>query len=380
MSNFFFNCTTNIVGGGVKNSAIFIKYAIERSSLSWHFALSSEVKSLLDRWGVVVPEFTVFSESPARSIKARNRLAKLVRSCGADLVYTMAGPSYVSFSVPHVQGISNPHISHPNYSDLRSVIPLSKFIGYLLLTFYQRRKAKSADYFIFQTQSSLEGFCNQGGFDRKKAIVIPNAVDHEGFGVGSSLVSKRKSEKFKIFCPAAPYPHKALKFIPEYARKLLDLGVGNFIFVLSIPRDHRLYRSIMSDAGLLGVESKIETVGPYDYSNAAALYESFDAVFVPSLLETFSATYLEAFASKRVLVAANRQFAKDVCRDAAIYVEPHNPTDVAVNISYLINGSLDLHGLVEKGVGILMGCETQKSRADKIMDFLMSVSRKERDV
>lgn len=34
-----FNASTNIEGGAVKNAAIFIKYAIDDSQISWVFAL-----------------------------------------------------------------------------------------------------------------------------------------------------------------------------------------------------------------------------------------------------------------------------------------------------------------------------------------------------
>lgn len=378
MSNFFFNCTTNIVGGGAKNSAIFIKSAAESSSLSWHFALSPEVKCLLDEWGVVLTNYTIFDVSPARSLSARRKLLKLANSCKPDVVFTMAGPSYVKFPFPHVQGISNPHITHPLLSDLKAVTPSYQIPLYLLKCAYQRRKSIEADYFIFQTRSAMDAFCDRTGVDKANARVIPNAVDVTAFMGKVSSKDERYRGGMRILCPAAPYPHKSLKFIPEYARCMVDLGVENFSFVLTIPKEHTIFNLIMTKAESFGVEKYIETIGSYSYCSVSEVYSDADVVFVPSLLETYSATYLEAFAAKRPLVVADRRFASDVCGAAALYIEPLDATDVAKKLISLFDDGL-VKRLIQSGEQVLDTCETQESRIRSILDFLMNISEKERN-
>ena len=65
----------------------------------------------------------------------------------------------------------------------------------------------------------------------------------------------------------------------------------------------------------LEVEDLVKNIGPYHYSEISSHYAQADIVFVPSLLETFSATYLEAMVANKPLVVAQKDFAKEVCKN-----------------------------------------------------------------
>lgn len=96
-----------------------------------------------------------------------------------------------------------------------------------------------------------------------------------------------------IFCPGADYTHKAFQFIPEIAKSLKEIIDIDFKFILTLP-DSKLWFRIANRAIELGVKDKIINRGPFSYTEANLLYAGADLVFVPSLLETFSASYLEA--------------------------------------------------------------------------------------
>lgn len=363
----------------MKNSALFIVNAIEDKSINWFFAISPQVYYLLSNWGVSLPQAFICDRSPSRSIRSRRFLKALEKSLSIDCVFTMAGPSYVNFSSVHVQGISNPHITHPDLNDIKAVLCNKDVFWYLIRTKYQRNKSKKADYFIFQTESSRLGFCRRTNVNQEDTVVIPNAADLSSFEINNQpFLSSAAS--IDILCPAAPYPHKALAFIPRYAVELKALGLESFRFILTIPEESSLYQSIRIEASRLGVGNEVCTIGPYSYKDAKKIYDSSDLVFVPSLLETFSATYLEAFASHRPLIAADRGFARDVCQNAALYVEPLDARDVALKI-YDLAGQSELQDrLVKAGVDVLERCDDQKVRTEKICKFLFKVAKKEAHV
>src|SRR5690554_3487277 len=133
-----FNCSTNIVGGGVKNSAIFIKNALEDSSVSWYFAISKPVFSELEDELVSCEKFSVFERSPARCSESRRKILSLEKDLSPDVVYTMAGPAYVSFKSYHVMGISNPYLSHVSFLEYFKFLSYSGALRRYFLTLYQR--------------------------------------------------------------------------------------------------------------------------------------------------------------------------------------------------------------------------------------------------
>ncbi len=59
-----------------------------------------------------------------------------------------------------------------------------------------------------------------------------------------------------------------------------------------------------------------------------SLYEQCDALFMPTLLEFFSGTYIEAMLYKKPILTSDRDFARDVCQDAADYIDPHDVDDI----------------------------------------------------
>jgi glycosyltransferase involved in cell wall biosynthesis len=78
----------------------------------------------------------------------------------------------------------------------------------------------------------------------------------------------------------------------------------------------------MREARRYSVSDSIFNVGWLTLSECIDWYNRSDIVFLPTLLETFSATYLEAMRMGRPIVTCDLDFARDICKDAAAYFPP----------------------------------------------------------
>ena len=128
MTKFLFNCSTNIIGGGVKNSTLFIKFILDHDQpFRWYFAVSQEVFDTLRllRSNLPISSFLIL-KSPSRCLDSRRTLSSFVKDKDINFVYTMAGPSYVKFDVPHFMGISNPFLTHASFADIFQFMDFSK--------------------------------------------------------------------------------------------------------------------------------------------------------------------------------------------------------------------------------------------------------------
>ena len=371
-----FNATTNVIGGGVKNSAIFIKRAVEEPSCDWTFAVSDQVFALTKELGVDPARTEAFSQSPARCKQSRRRLLSLAENTRPDLVYTMAGPAYVRFPFPHVLGLSNPYVTH---ADLKSIALGRTIFGLTKTIFesaYKLHQARRADFWIFQTQAARDGFCRRAFISPARTEVVSNAVDTEFVDrferQSDTSPDAARQNGAVIFVPAAPYRHKALTSIPSIARELDTQlnGRMDFRFVLTIDPSHSLWGEIESKANKLGVKHRVVTGGAYSYLDAASRYSAADIVFIPSILETFSVTFLETFASSRPLVAADRAFARDICGDAARYVDPFCPGAAAATFKDLLENIARRNLLVRNGRERLMRFPDHRLRFENIMVVL----------
>ncbi len=316
-----FNASTNVKGGAVQNAANFLVRAQRDESVSWSFVVSREVADAAGSLGAKEQGVEVV-ESPARSRRARAYLTQRFNSDSGGLVYTMAGPAYVNVRGLHVMGISNPYLTHPTWEAYwcgRSPLEVALDWG---KNVYRRRWARKAAVFVFQTETAKRGFCAGGSVAGDDAFVVPNA-----FGLGDvrgalrAEVARELEGRRMVFVPAAGYPHKALNFIPEVVAALGGRGVEDCVFVLTLDFGSGIWRQVQEKGRRLGVMGSILNLGVTPYKEMAALYRSSEVVFVPSLLETFSTSYLEAMGFQKPLVVPDRAFAVEVCGRGALYYD-----------------------------------------------------------
>lgn len=83
---------------------------------------------------------------------------------------------------------------------------------------------------------------------------------------------------------------------------------------------------------------QVEFLGGLHREELPALFESHDVLLFPSLFEAFGLPLIEAMVMNMPIVASDRDWAREVCGDAAQYVDPHDP-----------NGWLDALETIEAG-------------------------------
>ncbi|WP_081624480.1 glycosyltransferase [Thioalkalivibrio sp. AKL7] len=365
-----FNCTTNVMGGPLQNAVNFIIESCKDSCREWVYAVSPEVAQELEKFGLNNVG-KIFS-SPAKSRSARKGLEAFSEQ-GISLVYTMAGPSYVDFGPTHVMGCSNPYITNLDALALRTGRTIGEIGLTLGRTLYQALHARNADYWIFQTESSRNGFCKRLKVDRGRTYVVPNAVGaafRKSAGV-TRLVGNASLKNAQILCPAAAYPHKWLHRIPEVISDLNTIRRDlKPVFTITGDNSSKIIQRTLAKAKGLGVERQLVSHGAYAYKDAQTMYRAADMVFMPSLLEVFSTSYLEAMAMGRPLVVADREFSREICGDAAEYFSANSVGDAAKALYRLLMDPHLRRQLVAKGERKVEEYGSGKDRYLKICDVL----------
>ncbi|MEW6211568.1 MAG: glycosyltransferase [Acidobacteriota bacterium] len=97
--------------------------------------------------------------------------------------------------------------------------------------------------------------------------------------------------------------------------------------------DHGPHACFEEDRALIEENDLIESgylapVGPHYGEDLIALYRSVDACIFPSICESFGHPLVEAMAMKKPLVCSDLPFAREICGDHAVYVDPNRPEDL----------------------------------------------------
>jgi glycosyltransferase involved in cell wall biosynthesis len=96
-------------------------------------------------------------------------------------------------------------------------------------------------------------------------------------------------------------------------------------------------KEMYADAAL---KSKIHLIGTVPDNELACIYALATIFCFPSFAEGFGLPPLEAMASGIPVVVSNTTSMPEVCSDVALFVNPHDPEDIAEKINHLLRNTI----------------------------------------
>jgi glycosyltransferase involved in cell wall biosynthesis len=205
-----------------------------------------------------------------------------------------------------------------------------------------------------------------------KALKIPKdkiAIIGNTYGpaYGKMSISDRQrsgGRPFTFLYLTADYPHKNLDIFNKLLPLLKERGL-NCRFRLTLPHD--VFQKRFPD---WQNDPMLQNIGPIAPNDGPLAYRDADALFFPSLIETFSANYPEAMISERPILTSDLPFAHDICMDAALYFDPFDAQSAAAAISTLVNDPALYESLVAKGTIRVQQFDSAAKRTEKLLNMM----------
>lgn len=360
--------TSNLyVGGGVQVAVSFIKELLYlKDQNKYMILLSPVIKKQLER--LLFTEnfkFKLVDKSPS-SLLSRKRIVKYLNSIeeeyNPDLVFSVFGPSYWRPKNKHIIGFADGWVYNQDS------------VAYEKLSFFKRLKMRmivqykifylkyTADYFVLETQDAAQKLTNILNKPMDKFYVVGNTfsnifndIEYLNKENKSYLSLKKKDDDFFFIYIAHNHPAKNISVLNKVIPLLKNSSIK---FVLTI--DSKSYDSIFIDEE---VKKQVINLGPINLTSCPSVYSQCNALFAPTLLETFSAAYPEAMKMGIPILTSNFSFATDICKDAALYFNPLDPKDISKNIKELVSNTKLQKDLILKGKKRVVKFETATSRA-----------------
>ena len=326
-------------------------------------ALNNTIKAMAD-----VPNVRCFSydlkDDWQSLILGRNKfLDGLVESYNVDAVLTVFGPSRWKPKVPHLCGFAraqllkdvNPNVNHS----------LKERIIYKIWEWGFRR---SSDTFYTENPYISD--------------MLPNLL---GKGVRVYTVTNYYNQVFDH-----PEQWKRTKTLPEF-NGTTCLSVSshythkNFEILIDIVRclkrshpDFKVRFVLTFTDKEMPVPDKLKDailfIGKVGVEECPYLYEQADIMFMPTLMECFTATYPEAMRMEVPIVTTNLDFARGLCGDAACYYSAVD-ADEAAKAVYRVATDKELAlELVTKGKIRLTAYDNYEARAKKLVKILEEIA------
>lgn len=291
-------------------------------------------------------------------------LSKLEKEIKPQKVFSIFAPTYWRPKTFHIAGFAKPQYIYRDspFFKMLSLKGKIKLKINELIHFYNFNNF--CDVLITETADVSTRL--QKKLQRKKIYTVTNNFNPI-FDTQNNWQKNIHLPEFNgitLLTIASDYPHKNLKIIPEVIL-YLNANYPNFKFRFVLTLD-------LEDIKIKNkcIFEKVIHLGKVDINQCPHLYQQSDFMFLPTLLECFSASYPEAMRMKKPILTSDLPFAHGLCGDSAVYFDPLSPVDIAEKIVALSKNKEKQNELIINGINQLKKFDTSSERAEKYLKII----------
>lgn len=356
--------TVNLkIGGAFQRALSFLNELKEFGTDTYYIFYNPDIGNQLDIKSFPSNfKFYFFQHSPA-SLKHRWKIIKefdrLEKELNPDIVFSFVNPCYWKAKSPHLVGYAIPHIVYDDYNYVKKYSLKTK-----LTMIYKKWWTKyEADYHVVQTEDVRQRLSSRLNVSLEKVFLVSNGV---GMQYKNILPVRKEPTKVKKLLMISTFrPSKNFEIIRKIVPLLKD---EKFIYEFHITIEKEDY-----DNNFKGFEKSIINHGHVKAKDCPALYNEADAMFLPSHLECFSASYPEAMKMQKPILTSDLSFAHTVCGEAAIYFDNTNALDIAEKIKMLFENEGLYKKQVEVGNKQLLKFQSSREQAIKYIEICKEI-------
>ena len=330
--------TKKISGGAFQISQNFLLKTLEHRDVEWYYITSQDLDDVIGEQFNNIRGKRYFSlptqpDFKHTYAKVKKQIKLLEQQIKPDVVYSITAPSYFTFEATEVMRFTNPLVTHPNkYS--KSTQTWIERIRTWLYCKNQVRLMKKAHFFITQTETTKQGILRITGLPENHVCVVNNVLPSVFKHMDNTPIVE--DDFINIACVGNPVPHKNFDILPDVLIELKRLGIENVRFHTTIPFDHPLNNKLKKHLNELGMMKNWKNYGRISQKELGAMYQRCQLCYLPTLLEVFSASTVEAMYFNLPIVATNFSFNTEVLADSSLYYEPKNAKAAAQQLAKLI--------------------------------------------
>ncbi len=285
-----------------------------------------------------------------RFLFEKNHLPRMVRDFGPDVIFCLGN---IGLHHPPCQQAILFHQGQLVYTTERSykTVPLRERVKFAAIRYWLRTCLRRTSLIFCQTAVMRSRFAQAFNYPIEQIKVMPNAVS-ELAKVSSTAQSTpdvfKSADKFHLLFLARYYGYKNFQILLDIFRNFGG-QLDNVRVIITIDPNDPYARRFLEKVRSQGLQERIINVGPLKQESLAAYFKNADALFFPTVLESFSGTYLEAMHFGLPILTSDLDFAHGICGNAALYFDPWNAAEVAGRIVEMRENAALRVELVQKG-------------------------------
>ena len=292
-------------------------------------------------------------------------IPKICKNFGANVLFTMCNNGPLKVPCRHVLMLRRPQLAYSDKELKEAKVKVSFKLRFL--RWYFQQLLNNVDALIVQTNLMKQLVEDRYKINVPQFIIGKNIS--QGFKISHAfklrhLADNEKKEKPKIFLYLTQYyPHKNLELACEVMLKVYESGQNVRLWLTLSDSEGSACDRLLKEIRSGKYKKVVKNIGHVGLSEIENVYKAVDAIFMPTLLESYSATFLEAMAYKKPLLVSDREFAREICGQAAIYFDPLSIDSMAQAVSNFDPNGKGSADLIQRGI-------TQFDKFDKAWEEL----------
>jgi glycosyltransferase involved in cell wall biosynthesis len=217
------------------------------------------------------------------------------------------------------------------------------------------RIAKKAKYIITVSEFQRQLIMQRLQVPAEKIAVVYNGADERFFVTATAEQKNNVSQQYQL--PQKPF---ILFLANTEPRKNTDGVLKAFaIFCAQYPQlqHHLVVKGLtddilakkIADNGASAYAHRIKRIGYIGHQHLPVIYQAASMLWFPSFSEGFGLPIIEAMAGGTPVITSNSSVMPEIAGDAAIFVNPHSPQELANAAANLASNELLQQSLIEKG-------------------------------
>ncbi len=290
-------------------------------------------------------------------------LGLAAKRLSSDIIFASSQFGRGLFGVPHVTYVQQ---SLPLSDEAVSTYSSAPWrLRIKMIRRQMARSCRSAEHVVAQSAVMKDWICSCFSIKPNKVTVVySGAKNMPSPEVPSPKLSamRARDRSPKLIYVGADYPYKKL-----------DTAVKGLALLQKKWPDARLFLTLPFDHPYAAIHG-VHCLGYLRDAVLTEAYQLADALVLPSLVESGPQTPLEAMSLGAPVLVADRPYAHDICRQAALFFDPWSPEDFAEKASLVFSDGQLRHSIVDNGFALVQERNAAKP-FNRILEVLLAAAK-----
>lgn len=263
-------------------------------------------------------------------------LPRAACATGADLIFNLSDIPLRSY-LPQVFLFDWPYAAFPDSPAWELASRKERAVRHAKLFFF-KHLLPFVDVMI--AQNDVLAACLRRQYRLAAVRVVPNAVSLDNLA-GETRHDFALGAGVKLLCLSRYYSHKNIEIFLPLAESIKRASAKMKIITTVDATDSPGAAAFLRQVAARGLGDVIINLGSVPMARVPSLYHQVDALLLPTLLESFSGTYVEAMFHQLPILTSDLPFAHGVCGSGAYYFDPSDSAEIYAAINVMLNDPVE---------------------------------------